>query len=358
MRKIGIEDLEAITLGATLLGTGGGGDPYIANLMVRQAIEDFGPVSVIEASELSADARVITVSAYGAPTVLIEKVPAGTEFVAAVHALSAYLGEVPAAVMAAEAGGMNTLIPLLVSATTGLPVVDADGMRRAFPQVEMTVFTLAGISASPMSLADEQGNVVTFETVSNRVGEKLVRGASVLMGLTNAFCAYPMTAGQVQQSAILGSISYCEQVGRLLLAVQRRDSNAWEEFFSFTGGRKIFAGKLIDIDRRTTEGFARGTAVVEHFDDPTRTLRIEIQNEMLLALEDGEVIVTPPDLICVIDHETADPITTEGLTYGQRINVLALPCAREWHRPGMLEVVGPRAFGYDVDYVAFEGKRS
>ena len=26
-----------------------------------------------------------------------------------------------------------------------------------------------------------------------------------------------------------------------------------------------------------------------------------------------------------------------------------MPCAQEWHQPGMLDVVGPRAFGYDLD---------
>ena len=41
-------------------------------------------------------------------------------------------------------GGMNTLIPLSVAAELGIPCVDADGMRRAFPQVEMTTFTLHG----------------------------------------------------------------------------------------------------------------------------------------------------------------------------------------------------------------------
>ena len=31
MRKIGIQQIEDIALGASLLGAGGGGDPYIGN---------------------------------------------------------------------------------------------------------------------------------------------------------------------------------------------------------------------------------------------------------------------------------------------------------------------------------------
>ena len=112
---------------------------------------------------------------------------------------------------------------------------------------------------------------------------------------------------------------------------------------------------MIDVDRRTTAGFARGTVVLEDLAESDRIMRVEIQNEFLIAFEDGKPVITTPDLICFLDYETADPITTETLAYGQRINVIGLPCAPEWHQPGMLELVGPKAFGYDVDFVSMEG---
>jgi DUF917 family protein len=355
MRELTIEDIDELTLGATLLGTGGGGDPYIARLMVRQAIEDFGPVKVVDASDLPPDGRVLTIAVIGAPTVIVEKIPAGTEFLGAVKALASYLGEKPVAIMPIEVGGMNTLIPLAVATELGLPVVDADGMRRAFPQIEMTVFTLGGIPASPMSVADEKGNLVVFETTNNQVAEKLARGTVIMLGMANAISSYPMTAQQVVDTAIQGSMSYCVELGRRLSAMQRGDEGAWDDFADFAQARKIFSGKIIDLERRTTEGFARGTVVIEHFQDPDRTMRIEIQNELLIAIEDGRAVVTPPDLICMLDHENATPITTETLAYGQRVDIVALPCAPEWHRDGFLDVVGPKAFGYDLDYVPFGG---
>ena len=39
MRLIGKEEIENISIGAALLGTGGGGDPYIGKLMAIQAVE-------------------------------------------------------------------------------------------------------------------------------------------------------------------------------------------------------------------------------------------------------------------------------------------------------------------------------
>lgn len=354
MRELTLEDLDDMVLGATLLGTGGGGDPYIARLMVRQAMEDYGPVRIVTPDEVDPDGLVLTAAVIGAPTVIVEKVPAGTEFTACVRALASYLGKEPVAMMPVEVGGMNTLVPLAVAAELGLPVIDADTMRRAFPQIEMCVLTLAGIAASPASVADEKGNVVVFEATSNQVTERLVRASVMQLGMANGISCYPMTGRQVAEHAIQGSMSYCVELGRKLAAVQRGEKDAFEDFLEFAQGRMYFSGKIIDLDRRTTEGFARGTVVLEALGDPSRTMRVEIQNELLIAFEDGRPVITTPDLICFLDYENAQPITTETLAYGQRVNVIGMPCAPEWHQPGMLDIVGPRAFGYDVEYVPME----
>lgn len=355
MRLIDLEELDPLTLGATLLGNGGGGDPYQAKLMAHQAINDFGPIKLISADELPEDALVVTIAVLGAPTVIIEKIPSGQLYADAVRALGSYLGKEIAAILPVEVGGMNTLVPLMVAAELGLPCIDADGMRRAFPQIEMTVFTLAGISASPVALADEHGNSVIVVSKTNQIAETLIRNASMNLGLANSFASYSMTAGTVRTVAIQGSLTYATEVGRLLRAIQG-GTGSWQDLYAFTGGRTLFEGKIVDLDRRTTSGFARGTVVIEAFADVSSTMRIEIQNEMLLAIEDGVTVLTPPDLICMVDHETAEPITTEQLAYGQRVRVIGMPCAPEWKREGMMEVVGPSAFGYDVEYIAFEGE--
>lgn len=355
MRRLGVADLDDLTLGATLLGTGGGGDPFVARLVAEQAIEDFGDVAVVTLDELAPDALVVTIAGVGAPTVLVEKLPSGAEFVNAVRALSDYLGRPVDAVMPIEVGGMNTLIPLVVAAELGLPCVDADGMRRAFPQIEMTALTLGGISVSPLTLADEKGNKLAIESVSNQVGEVLVRGAVMSLGMSNAMASYAMTGAEAQANAIGGSLEYCSTVGRMLRAIQDHEPDAWARFLDFTGGRRVFEGKIVDLDRRTTSGFARGTVTIESFDDPERVLTVHVQNELLLAMEGDRPVVTPPDLICVVDHETAAPITTEALGYGQRVTVLGLPCAPEWRRDGYLDLVGPAAFGYaTVPYTPLE----
>ena len=94
-------------------------------------------------------------------------------------------------------------------------------------------------------------------------------------------------------------------------------------------------GKVTDVERRTTKGFVRGSVVVEGLgDDAGRLLRLEIQNENLVALEQGRVLASVPDLITVLDSETADAIPTERVRYGQRVTVIAMRL-----RPGLAEPV-------------------
>ncbi|HEX3722246.1 MAG TPA: DUF917 domain-containing protein, partial [Nitrolancea sp.] len=122
-----------------------------------------------------------------------------------------------------------------------------------------------------------------------------------------------------------------------------------------TGGFEIFRGKVHDVQRRTDRGFARGEATIAGSEEyESSSLTLHFQNENLVAIHDGEIIVSVPDLITVLDAETGDPITTEGLRYGFRVVVVGIGCHPKWRTAAGLEVVGPRYFGYDVEYVPIE----
>jgi DUF917 family protein len=85
-----------------------------------------------------------------------------------------------------------------------------------------------------------------------------------------------------------------------------------------------------------------------------RTLRIDFQNEFLIAREGDTALATTPDLITILDSETGHAITTESLRYGFRVAVLGMPCDSRWRTPGGIELAGPRYFGYDIDFVPIE----
>ena len=73
MRKIGLSEIEDIALGASLLGAGGGGDPYIGKLVAMGAVKERGPVTLLDPEEIPDDALVVPIAMMGAPTILGEK---------------------------------------------------------------------------------------------------------------------------------------------------------------------------------------------------------------------------------------------------------------------------------------------
>ena len=118
--------------------------------------------------------------------------------------------------------------------------------------------------------------------------------------------------------------------------------------------RELCVGKVVDVERRTTEGFAKGRAAIAPLGAEDDTFEIAFQNENLTARRGGQLVAIVPDLICVVDHETADPITTEGLRYGQRVRVLGISTPAMMRTPEALAVFGPSAFGLTEEFAPVE----
>lgn len=355
LRKIELEDMEAISLGGAFLGTGGGGDPYIGKLMAEQAIRDSGPVEVIDVDTLDDDALVVPVAMMGAPTVMLEKLPRGTEAIAALEALQLALGRKADAIFCIEAGGLNSTIPIAVAASVGLPIVDGDGMGRAFPELQMVSMTMHGISACPMVIADEKGNALALNTVDNLSTEKFARVITVEMGGAALIALYPMTGAQAKRAILRGSMSLIHSIGTIINSEQRANRNPAIALADKLNGVRLFEGRVRDVQRATEGGFARGTCQIEGlgpFEGEDLTLRF--QNEFLLAETASGPRAMTPDLICLLDLENGQPITTEQIRYGFRVIVFALPADPQWRTEAGIGLVGPRYFGYDFDYRPLE----
>lgn len=356
--QIGIDDLEALAIGAAILGTGGGGDPYIGRIMAEAAMQENGPVTVYEVDELEDDSWVIPIAGMGAPTVLFEKVPRGTEPVAAFRRLEEHLGAVGALPCPIEAGGINSLVPLQVAATLNRPVVDADGMGRAFPELYMQTFHIFGISGTPACIASEFDDFVILDHLhDNHALEWVARGITIRMGGHTFLSQFPMHGRDVKRAAIRGTLSLGLRIGNAVLMAEKNHTDPLEAiceatYYSGYGrGHIVFAGKIVEVSRRTAEGFARGTVRVEGLDsDRGRLVDIEFQNENLLIRQKGRVLAMVPDLITVLDSQTGLPVTTERLRYGQRVAVLTIAAPAIMKTPEALQVWGPRGFGYEFDY--------
>jgi uncharacterized protein len=354
-RMIGVADLDDIAVGGAILGTGGGGDPYIGKLMAQQAIHKFGPVRMIDVDDIKDDDLVVPCAMMGAPTVMVEKIPQGDEILVAFRKLEKFLGKKIGAILCAEAGGLNSTIPFVIGAMTGIPVIDGDGMGRAFPELQMVTFTMHGVSATPMVVVDDKGNSVVLECIDNKWTERLARTATIEMGGSVLIALYPMTGVVAKKASVRGTLTLARRLGEILRESRAAHSDAVVAIQSKLNAATIFEGRVTDIARRTETGFARGEAKFVGVDDYRgHNYRIEFQNEFLIAERDGEPIVTTPDLITLLDSDTGAPITTETLRFGLRVVAIAIPCAPQWRTRAGLALVGPQYFGYKAEYRPFK----
>lgn len=89
--------------------------------------------------------------------------------------LSQTTGQVLLGTFPMEAGGEYSMVPMSLAASLGIPLVDVDGMGRAFPECQMESFTLGGVAATPMVILEVKGNAGEFKTISAKWAVRCAR---------------------------------------------------------------------------------------------------------------------------------------------------------------------------------------
>lgn len=341
-------DIEALEVGAAIMGTGGGGNPYIGKLRAREALRNGYKLAILPLDKIADDARVVSLGGIGAPLVAHERIKDGSEGLRCIRALEDRLGIAIDAIACEEIGGANSMEPLIAAAQARLPVLDGDGMGRAFPEMQMTTYSIYGHRSTPSVMCDLHGNTVFFEhAVTELFHERMARACCVVQGGASTLASAPMSGEFAKRFSIPNAYTNAITLGHAVLDAQRRHADPIRAICEHEHGRQIFAGKIEDLKRHMRGGFVVGEATLGGLDaDAGSRASIVIQNENLIFARDGVIEVMVPDLIIVLDIDTGTAITTEMLRYGQRVAVVALPCHPLLRTPQALEIVGPKAFGF------------
>jgi DUF917 family protein len=209
-------------------------------------------------------------------------------------------------------------------------------------------------------LAEPSGQVLVLAGGSAADVERAARSFLAAAGGWAVLALAPLPAGELPGVALRGTVSAALALGRQALSVGAEpDAAALAEA---TGGRILALGRAIEVARRAgparhgRTGFARGSVTVRDHASQA-LLRLEMENEYLLALRDGVVVATTPDVLAVLDRRTGVPISCDEVRRGVEVAVLQLPAPGFWLDPAVLPVIRPRAYGIDADPVLMARSR-
>lgn len=351
MPALTAQDIDALVAGVELLGSGGGGDAATFARVLRRRLGD-GRIDLHEPADL-AEGVVVPVGVVGATSVFLEKLPSGAELAGAVNAACRWAGVQADAVMSLEAGGLNGITGLVASLDLGLPFLDADLMGRALPRLDQFSWAVEGLPLTPCALYEPGGQIVVVDSASPSGLERAVRTFLSETGGWAALALPPLPVPIAVSAAPTGSVSRALELGRAHTRLGETPPAGAVE--TALGGRVLADGRVIEVSRYGNTGaFGRGSTTVID----TRSgavVRIETENEYLLALVDGRPEVSTPDLLCLLDRRTACPVAVDRVRTGDEVLVTALPGPSWWtqneHR---LAAVGPSAFGLNIEALLLE----
>lgn len=326
------QDIRPLLEGLAIMGTGGGGNPDWGLMILEQDLKMGRNWHIIDPQDVDDTATVVSGGIMGSVKAL-----EGIGFANVLNNWESYfpLGEVTKvmaglldksidAIVAFEAGGLNTPVILSLGARLGIPIIDGDALGRSAPETNMTSFIGHGITIPPMPLIDQHGNVVVVQaaassTYPDEVGRFVVSKGGH-MGANNH---YPMTGAQLKQAVIPNTISQALELGRLVEKARAENQSPVAAVKSHLGATVGFRGKITALREEERLGFYFTTVTLQN---GTQQAELIIKNETMLFRLDGEIICMFPDIALMLEPDTGRGLMSVELRENMELVVLGLPC--------------------------------
>ncbi len=359
MKILTEKDVEHLIVGAAILGTGGGGDPEEGLNMLKRDLKEGRRLAIISLDEVPNDALIVCPYFCGsiAPSERKRKpVVFEDPMAVALEKMEKYMGKKVFATVAVELGGINTAIPLHVASLMNLPLLDGDYLGRSAPELLHSSANIFGVSLLPSVAVSEGGDIVIIEGYAGLDEyEDIVRSLSVVAGGFVAVIDTPIDGKVAKKIVIKDTVSKCIEVGKTVKEANETRRNPVTELVKCLNGVLLFKGLVKKYEWEDREGFLYGEATYEGAEKwKGHELKIWIKNENIIAWRDGEVIVTAPDLICVV-NEKGYAITNAELKGEMKAVVIGAKAPEVWLTPKGIELFGPKHFGFDFDYTPIKG---
>jgi hypothetical protein len=352
--------IEALIKGATILGTGGGGDSVKGLNLLREDLKKGRKISLIKPSQLKDQDLTICAYIAGSIAPLKEskekaKIPKISEEVLvrkAVEALEEYIEEKAKAIVPVEIGGGNTAEAIHVAALLSLPIIDGDLCGRALPEIIHSTYYICGIPITPVSLVDSYGNsVIITQSVDDGWVDQIARSIAIASNGMVGVADHPVNGKLMKSSIIPNTLSNCIKIGEVVTSKK----DVIKKIISTSKGYLLFKGKVKAKEWEDKGGFMYGTTLIEGEDRfAGAKLKIWFKNENLIAWKNEKAIAMAPDLICLLDSLTGEGLTNDKLEKDMEVTVIGIKTSPIWRSKKGLEILSPRYFGFKEKYVPLE----
>lgn len=352
------KNLEALALGSVFLGSGGGGNAFLFRpLLEATMIKHKLKVPIIPFHHLQDESFIASVGQMGSPELLEENLPDGDEGLRALQRLEQALGRKVDALFPLEGAGVNNVYPLLVALKTGLPLVDADGMGRAFPKLQMTTCHIYGQVGSPFALVNYEGNDELFTDEDNFMLELNTRKALMKNGGVGFFAGFAMKGRVAKENLISGTFSFALRIGEVLQKGSYDEIQG--ELFRVT--KNSLYGQAIELFQGIVEelGQIEGLKLRSIILKGSKAYRshsfnVLVQYENVFAYQDNKLVAMVPDLITFLEQASGRPLNNNEIRLGMEVVVMGVPCPTILRTKRALSVVGPQSFEYNLEYQSLE----
>ena len=354
-----LEDAKKLVTGATIMGTGGGGDAAEGLRLLGEIIDSGKTIRIVELDSLSSDSIVASPYFVGsvAPTGSKKRTTPkiGNPIKVSMVQLESALGRKIGAVIPTELGGMNTAVALHIGSQLGLPAVDGDLVGRAAPELNQSTAHLLGMPMSPAALSTETGNVVLVKEYGSVDDyEATARQQAVIAKSYAAVADTPLSKKKAKKAILGGTVSLCYKLGEGVFEARKRGKDPVQAIVTILGGWRFFEGRVSRFDWKDEGGFLKAEVTLEGIGEfRGHKLKSWIMNEHIMVWRDGKPVVMPPDPMALVKDD-GGAVTNGRLRVGMKLSAIAAKAPRIWRTSRGLELFGPRHFGFDYDYKPVE----
>lgn len=354
------EDVKNLIVGATILGTGGGGDPKEGLKTLLNDLKAGRKLNLASTSDLNPESLVVCAYFCGSISPPGEgsgsqKLELNQEMLKALKILERRMGEKVSAVIPTEIGGGNTAVAFHLASILKVPVFDGDQVGRAAPELNQSTYIIHGVKAAPSVITDLHGNIVVVEDyVDVSSYESIARNLAIAFGGSVFIIDSPVTIAKADKIAVKNTISRAIDLGKAINDARKSRKNPFDAAVRFLNGFKIFRGFIKRHSLKVDKGFLTGYIEIEGVEEwKGQRFKIWVKNENIIGWRNGRVVVMAPDLICTVD-KNCNGVTNSEIKIGMELALIGVKAPDIWRTPKGIELFGPRHFGFDFDYVPIE----